>query len=210
MTEPARCGPDTSAAPAPARPSTSLRRENLAEGIHRYLGRHPGRTVTQLQAEFGRSREYIIQAARDLISAGLIVRVPDPHDGRVFRYVPAEGYEPPAEPRRCTRCEHPLPPYRKRFCSDLCHARHRKKERGAPDYAGYISNLVARMGTRAASDLEVLSQLAEMTGVITRALAAAVEGCRAEGHSDAGIGQALGITRQAVGKRFPRQPKVDT
>ena len=36
-------------------------------------------------------------------------------------------------------------------------------------------------------------------------LAVAVDGCRARGYSDAEIGAALGITRQAVGQRFGRK-----
>ncbi len=198
---------------APGRgPRAIVRHEDLAGHVASYIGRHPGCTATQLSAEFSRSREYITRAARDLVDAGLVARVRDLHDGRVFRYVPAGECEPPAEVRRCARCKHPLPPYRKRFCSEICYASHRKKERDtrSPDYAAWVSGLITRMGTRAIGDLEAVEQLAGLTGVINDALEVAVKGTRAQGYSDAHIGDALGITKQAVQKRFPRQPKVVT
>ena len=189
-----------------------VRRENLAERIHRYIKRHPGCTATQLHAAIGGNRVNFLRAVRDLTAARLIVRTRDSRDGRIHRYAPAAGYEPPPEPKRCAQCQRPLAPYRQRFCSDLCCARYKKKERGVqnPDYAAWVSKLITRMGIRAVGDLEAVSQLDALTGVVDQALAVAVEGCRAQGHSDAEIGQALGITRQAVQKRFHRQPKVVT
>jgi hypothetical protein len=193
-----------------ASPLDQARREDIAERINRYIKKHPDCTANQFQAAIGGNRGNLLQAVRDLITAGLIVRTRDSRDGRIIRYAPAEGYEPPPEPKRCAQCKRPLPPYRQRFCSDLCCIRHKKKERGIQnhDYAAWVAQTITRMGIRAIGDLEAVAQLDAMTGVISRALEVAVEGCRAQGHSDAEIGQVLGITRQAVWKRFPRQPKV--
>lgn len=187
-----------------------VRRENLAERIHRYIKKHPGCTGTQLQVAIGGNRANALQAVRDLIAAGLIVRARDPRDGRILRYAPAAGYEPPPEPKRCADCNRPLPPYRQRFCSDLCCIRRRKKERNVenPDYARWLRKMITRMGVRANGDLDAVSELDAMAGVLDQALTMAVEGCRVQGHSDAEIGEALGTTKQAVQKRFPRQPKV--
>jgi hypothetical protein len=193
-----------------ANPVVAARQEALAERVHRYIDKHPGCTGDQLQGAISGAHQNVYLAVRNLISARLIVRAPDPADRRVLLYAPAGEYEPPAEPRRCARCKRPLPPYKQRFCSEICLIRHRKKERAAPntDYATYLANMIRRMGTRAIGDLDAVSELDAMAGVLDRALAEAVDGCRAQGHSDAQIGQALGTTKQAVQKRFPRQPKV--
>jgi hypothetical protein len=66
------------------------------------------------------------------------------------------------------------------------------------------------MPEHANGDIGALEWLDAAAEAARETLAVAVEGCRAQGHSDAEIGQALGITRQAVWKRFPRQPKVGT
>ncbi len=193
-------------------PLVRARREAFTERVARHIEKHPGCTGNQLQGAIRGDRVKILDAARDLIAAGLVVRTRDPGDRRIIRYVPAAGYEPPAEPKRCARCNRPLPAYKQRFCSELCFVRQRKKERRVenPDYAAHLRNMISRMGVRAIGDLDAVSQLDAMAKVVGQALAVAVEGCRAQGRSDAEIGQALGITRQAVWKRFPRQPEVDT
>jgi DNA-directed RNA polymerase specialized sigma24 family protein len=66
------------------------------------------------------------------------------------------------------------------------------------------------MGRRASTDLEALRWLAGAVDHAREALALAVDGCRAQGYSDAEIGAALGITRQAVGQRFGRKGTVYT
>jgi len=114
--------------------------------------------------------------------------------------------------RACDRCGHPLPARRRRFCSDLCRARQQKAERVAEngDYAPYVVRLIDRMGKRASDDLAALGWLAGAVTHARTALALAVDGCRAQGYSDAEIGAALGITRQAVGQRFGRKREVYT
>ena len=105
----------------------------------------------------------------------------------------------------------PLPPRRRRFCTDECRRKGQKAERiiEDTDYASGVVRLIRGMGERAAADLEALQWLAGAVDYARDALAMAVDGCRARGYSDGEIGAALGITRQAVWKRFPRQPKVD-
>src|SRR5260370_736621 len=65
------------------------------------------------------------------------------------------------------------------------------------------------MGRRAWAALGALDGVAGGGDYAGDALAMAVDGCRARGSPDGEIGAALGIPRQAVWKRFPRQPKVD-
>ncbi len=110
----------------------------------------------------------------------------------------------------CAWCGNPLPGRRRRLCSDLCRRRGQRAERKTEndDYAKSVVRQIDRMGARASDDLDALAWLAEATTRARVSLSIAVDGCRARGYSDADIGTALGITRQAVWKRFPRQPKV--
>lgn len=113
--------------------------------------------------------------------------------------------------RECAWCHGPMPPRRRRFCTDECRRRGQKAERVIEDdsYAAGVVRLIGKMGVRASADVESLRWLAGAVEHARGALAMAVDGCRARGYSDGEIGAALGITRQAVWKRFPRQPKVD-
>jgi len=110
----------------------------------------------------------------------------------------------------CAQCGQPLPPRRRRFCSGTCRARKRKAERVIEnsDYAAGLARQIRTMGARASGDLEALSWLSGAVDHARTALALAVAGCRAAGYSDAEIGHALGITRQAVGQRFGRKHEV--
>ena len=113
--------------------------------------------------------------------------------------------------RECAWCHGPLPPRKRRFCADECRRRGQKAERVIEDdsYAAGVVRLIGKMGVRASADVEALKWLAGAVEHARGALAMAVDGCRARGYSDGEIGAALGISRQAVWKRFPRQPKVD-
>ena len=113
--------------------------------------------------------------------------------------------------RECAWCHGPLPPRKRRFCADECRRRGQKAERVIEDdsYAAGVARLIRTMGVRASADVEALKWLAGAVEHARGALAVAVDGCRARGYSDGEIGAALGISRQAVWKRFPRQPKVD-
>ncbi len=112
--------------------------------------------------------------------------------------------------RSCSWCHGPLPPRRRRFCSDDHRRRGQKSERVTENdtYAASVVRQIRGMGVRASDDLDALQWLAGAAGYARDALAMAVDGCRARGYSDAEIGAALGITRQAVWKRFSRQPLV--
>jgi hypothetical protein len=61
------------------------------------------------------------------------------------------------------------------------------------------------LARRAGSNLDTLARLKEHYADGPAVLALAVAGLRAEGYSDSLIGQALGVTRYAVGLRFGRR-----
>jgi hypothetical protein len=109
-------------------------------------------------------------------------------------------------------CDRLLPGRRRRFCCDLCRVRGQRAERviGTSDYGSGLVRQITRMGTRASGDLDALEWLAGAVDHARTALAVAVDGCRARGFSDAEIGAALGITRQAVGQRFGRKRALYT
>jgi hypothetical protein len=109
-------------------------------------------------------------------------------------------------------CDQELPARRRRFCSDLCRQRGQRAERviDTAEYGSGLCRQITRMGTRASGDLDALAWLAGAIGHARTALAVAVDGCRARGFSDAEIGAALGITRQAVGERFGRKGHLYT
>ena len=132
-------------------------------------------------------------------------------DVRLHRHPDATG-ELAAAPRSCSWCKGPLPPRRRRFCCDDHRRRGQKSERVIEnsDYADGLNRQIRKMGTRASGDVDALGWLAGAVEYAREALAMAVDGCRARGYSDAEIGAVLGITRQAVWKRFSRQPKVGT
>jgi len=111
----------------------------------------------------------------------------------------------------CSWCGGPLPPRRRRFCTDEHRRKGHRAERTTEndDYAKSVVRQIRSMGVRASADLYALRSLADAVDNGRQILALAVDGARSRGYSDGEIGQALGITRQAVWKRFPRQPKVD-
>lgn len=114
--------------------------------------------------------------------------------------------------RECAWCRGPLPPRRRRFCSDEHRRKGQKRERVIEDdsYAAGVVRLIRKMGVRASADLDALKWLAGAAEHARSALAVAVDGCRARGYSDGEIGAALGISRQAVGQRFGRKRDVYT
>lgn len=213
--------PETLHNPASVRPSALVltRRSQLRQRIARYIQAHPGCTGNQLQAAIGGNRRNQFEAVRDLKTAGVIIGHRSPADRRVILYTLAASYQPepeppkPPPPRRetCAHCHRPLPPRKHRFCSDLCRIRQWRKEGVTEnsDYADWTARQITRLGIRAA-DPGDLADIASLANRVREALTTAVGRCRAQGFSDADIGTALGITRQAVWKRFGRQPEVDT
>jgi hypothetical protein len=69
---------------------------------------------------------------------------------------------------------------------------------------------VLALARRAGSILDTLSRLKEHYDDGPAVLALAVAGLRAQGYSDGQIGQALGVTRYAVGLRFGRRGDLYT
>jgi len=202
-------------------PRTLARREQLRQRIAAFIGGTPGCDGNQIQAHLGGNRSILLAAVRDLIDRGDVTRWRDPAERRTCRYTLAADYKPepapppppPAQPRTCEAgCGRQLPARKHSFCSDACRIRQRKKERVIEngDYAAGLVRQIRVMGTRASGDLDALAWLAEMALQARQALALAVDGCRARGYSDAEIGQALGITRQAVGQRFGRKRELYT
>ena len=204
------------------RPVTLARREALRQRVANLIEATPGCTGNQLQAGIGGNRAILLQAVNDLMAAGHVTRHRDPADRRICRYtltrdyVPAAAHVgvPAAPPRRetCVLCGDPLPPRKHRYCSDLCRIRQQRKERVTENshYGEWLVRSIRKMGTRASNDLDALTWLSGAVDHARDALAMAVAGCRATGYSDAEIGQALGITRQAVGQRFGRKQVVYT
>jgi hypothetical protein len=98
----------------------------------------------------------------------------------------------------------------------LAEAAERRRQRKADnrqhrnyDEADFIRRneaVVTKQGERAAEgNLDALAALGTLHKHVGTWIRWAVEGCRAEGYSDADIGEALGITRQSVGERFGRK-----
>lgn len=73
------------------------------------------------------------------------------------------------------------------------------------DLSGRNLRLISRQGVRAATNLDALAGMAEARRLLDDGIAAAVASLRALGHRDEKIGQALGVSRQAVGQRFGRK-----
>jgi len=103
-------------------------------------------------------------------------------------------------------CGKPLPPRRRRFCSDDCARRQERVERitETSAYTRSLSRQIANVGVRAAGDLDALRWLSDEITRAKRTLTLAVEGARAFGYSDHDIATALGVTQQAITKRYPR------
>lgn len=79
-----------------------------------------------------------------------------------------------------------------------------------PEQADACDRQALAFARRAASNLYTLARLSEHYDDGPAVLALAVAGLRSEGYSDAEIGAALGISRQAVGQRFGRKREVHT
>ncbi|MGL5911649.1 MAG: hypothetical protein ACRCZP_16735 [Phycicoccus sp.] len=78
----------------------------------------------------------------------------------------------------------------------------RKAGKGAPGVQDWRRQMAALAGQ--ADDPEGLAQVLDISAALDVEIAAAVARLRGEGHSDAELGRALGVSRQAVTKRWPR------
>jgi hypothetical protein len=111
-----------------------------------------------------------------------------------------------------TQCTGPLPPRRKRFCSDGCRRKGQKSERiiEDADYAAGVRRLVRAQGRRAGADLAMFAMFTESVDYARARLQEAADQLIAQGDTYGDIGRELGITRQGARQRFGRQQAVVT
>ena len=85
----------------------------------------------------------------------------------------------------------------------------RKRPKSDTHVASAVKSMVRALGQRcSALDPDSGLYLVAVQDELDRAFATAVAGWRLSGFSDGQIGETLGVTKQAVQKRFPRQPAV--
>jgi hypothetical protein len=77
-------------------------------------------------------------------------------------------------------------------------------QRTMDDRLGGVSRFVRALNrTPEEFELDHLSKLTSLTWDVAKVLETAIAGLRESGHTDKQIGEALGITQQAVSKRWP-------
>ena len=80
-----------------------------------------------------------------------------------------------------------------------------RRYRETPDVSDAVGRLILTVHRRVATeDPPDLRYLLDLEAKLAEAMSVAVAGQRASGYSDADIGAALGVTRQAIQQRFPR------
>jgi hypothetical protein len=85
-----------------------------------------------------------------------------------------------------------------------------RRWRETPDVVEGVARMIRAVGKRVArEDLDALQQLQDLDRAMADAWQAAISGLRSN-YSDRALGDALGITRQAVEKRWPRQNREET
>lgn len=85
----------------------------------------------------------------------------------------------------------------------------RRPLRDTSDVASGIARLIRALGDRIAmDDPEDLQHLRDLDDALAGAWRTAVAGIRTTGATDADIGRALGVTRQAVEQRWPRSAEA--
>jgi len=100
-------------------------------------------------------------------------------------------------------CGRPLPKRRRRFCSDLCRVRGRRRERRyeTAEFAAMITRMIRNLGRRVGrSDTAAFGSLWRVRDAADEACATAIDGLRETGFSWAEIGAAAGQTGQGVGQ----------
>ena len=108
----------------------------------------------------------------------------------------------------CAKCGHPLPKGRRRFCSDLCRVRGRRRERAYDnaDFARMIQRMIRLLSRRVGGvDVDAFGALWRVRAVAEDACAEAVAGLREAGYSWQAIGDAAGLTGQGVGQWMRRR-----
>lgn len=114
--------------------------------------------------------------------------------------------------RACAWCHGPLPPRRRRFCSDDHRRRGQKVERVVEDtdYAASVRRLVRAQGRRAGADLLMFAMFEELAAEVRARQQDAADLLIAQGYTWGDIGRAIGISRQGARQRFGRQRAVVT
>jgi hypothetical protein len=90
--------------------------------------------------------------------------------------------------------------------------RRQRPLRETADVAAGVERLVKSLGRRVAQeDPESLAHLFTLNEALGDAVRLAIEGQRRSGHTDKELGQQLGVSRQAVEQRWPRElPEGDS
>jgi hypothetical protein len=110
-------------------------------------------------------------------------------------------------------CGNPLPPRRRRFCSDECARRQERVERITETdvYGRAVTRQVLLLATRGErGDLDALAALDSLIKQGRAALKRAVAGSRSLGYSDNEIAAGMGLSRQNVERRFGMRPPTPT
>ena len=82
--------------------------------------------------------------------------------------------------------------------------------RETPDVVEAVCRLVRAVGKRVAEeDDDGLRQLERLDAELEVAWSTAIAGLRRTGYSDREIGEALGVSKQAVAQRWPRQTHTE-
>ena len=108
-------------------------------------------------------------------------------------------------------CGRALPPGRRRFCSDLCRVRGRRRERqyDTDEFARMITRMIRNLGRRVGrSDIDNFGALWRVRDAADQACADAIDGLRAEGFSWRAIGHAAGLTGQGAGQWRRRRDEL--
>lgn len=100
-------------------------------------------------------------------------------------------------------CGKPLPKGRRRFCSDLCRVRGRRRERryDTDEFTAMITRMIRNLGRRVGrSDTSAFGALWRVRAAADDACAEAIDGLRSAGFSWAAIGAAAGQSGQGIGQ----------
>lgn len=108
-------------------------------------------------------------------------------------------------------CANPLPPYRRRFCSDACRRRGRRAERTRDhgEYAAGAVRMIRAVGQRAASNPAEFAALWAVRDAADDALVTAVDGLRAAGYPWEYLAELSGVTRQGLAQWRARRDETD-
>jgi predicted nucleic acid-binding Zn ribbon protein len=119
--------------------------------------------------------------------------------------------------RRCHQCAGPLPPRRRRFCSDDCRRRGQRAERVTEtgDFGAAAVRMIRTMASRVgASDIAEFGAMWEVMTEAEHAVTEAIDDLRVSGFSWAEIGAEVGWSKQRLSQwrqrrgEFARQQSV--